>query len=106
MPKLPEVYDKHTAGGHQGLLIAADGSGRTVALTYDPADAAELARRSNTHPKLLAALRNLTDLFVPDQGDDTPEDLRTYKLTGFVADALADAFHALAEAEPEATTHG
>lgn len=47
-------YAKNTAGDHQGLVIE-EGTGRTIALTYEPDDAPKLAAL----PDLVAALERI-----------------------------------------------
>lgn len=56
-------YAKNAGGGHQGLVID-EADGRTVAVSYDPKDAALLAAA----PDLLAALQAL--MFVMNRDDD------------------------------------
>lgn len=52
----PSWYATESAGGHQGVIADEnDPSGRTIALTYDPKDAAPICRAVNSHRALVKA---------------------------------------------------
>lgn len=77
----PSWYATESAGGHQGLIADQnDPRGRTIALTYDPKDAAPICRAVNSHAALVHALKLLRDW----DSDYTTED----EVLNVVADAL------------------
>ena len=53
------LYEAKT-GNHQGLIVD-ENSGKNVAVTYDRKDAAELVKRWNAYPELVAKLQELVE---------------------------------------------
>ena len=56
---MSDWYARPTAGDHQGTVIDEQ-TGRTIAVTYDKADAPTIARDHNAHLALLRAVEVLT----------------------------------------------